>query len=58
MGREKKGPMDWHGVEELSVGCRTHVLSYVEIVLKDMANITFLDSLTYILIITSVPFGK
>lgn len=58
MGGERKGPVDQQGVEELPVGCRTPCWSYTETVIEDMANIIALDCLTYILIVTSVPFRK
>lgn len=49
---------DWHGEEELPVGCRTHFPSFSAIVLKDMVNIIALDCPMYRLIATLIPFRK
>lgn len=54
-GREEKGLRDWHGEEELLVGCRTYICPTQ---LKDMANIIGLDCPTYRLTAILVPFRK
>lgn len=54
----EKGLEDWHGEEKLSIGGRTHFLSYSAIVLKDTANSITLVCLVYRLIATLIPFRK